>query len=419
MSAVRVTADPGARSSAQPLLNPSGPFNSLQTCDTVTLDWSEGMLDNFTRRLGCLALLSALGFGAGSAVAGECDHLAQLAQQSAGYYRNSGDQRHWTAAQNYQNAYNACVSTVRRYTAPAPTGYDYANQALTGFTAILGILSDLNSLEDGRADDRGRAEEIAKIEEEQRELVRRQEEDMARALRAAADLRRRLKIQRQRDLAAAEAQRERCAEENPFGGSAAAQCGKTGATVASPFASAGSGIGVSPFASAGSGIGKSPFSTSNGGAPENPFQRVENEAVAHLNADPTYNPLYDSVNNVECPVLFVDGCVTDGVRAMLHLIEKHDGDTIAALRDAQSVAQGEDPLEFVISQEQYELIASGEATYEQIEAANRESFMAALMPYLESQLSSYRSDPDAQNALLRARLRNLDPEALSGIELPE
>ena len=301
-------------------------------------------------RLFCgLAIGAALVLAAPPVLAGECDYLARLAQQSASYYRNSGGQHHRAAARNYQNSYNACVNSVRRRTAPAARRG--SGGVGTMFDPLVDALGIFNSLQNDSAGNRARSranqQRVREQEERQRAIVRRNEEDIRRRMKAAAEQRRRQEAERrrqeaewERQRAAAEALRKRCLEKNPFGGGAASACGKKQTASA-----------TNPFA-------KKPGS-------ENPFARVNNPDFTARN-EPREKPIFDSVNGVECPVLFVSGCVPDGVWEMMRRIKQNDGDIIKTLRAAQLAAGGTDPYEYVITQEQYERLGCGEVTYEEI-----------------------------------------------------
>lgn len=315
-----------------------------------------------TLRRAVTGVLFLIPFGAH---AGECDYLAKIAQETAALYRNSGDNFHRGSAQNYQNAYNACVNTVRQRFPLQPTAGATQQNALAAFGAFVGVLGSLNTLESSRAHARPRAAEIERELDRQREQVRQQEDELRKILQAAQQRQR----QEAERLAALQAdERSRCATRNPFGN--ARGCPNSGIPSHSPFAT--SGTASSPG---------SPFSRVN-----SPAERSEPSVAEKL--------MYDSVNKVACPDGISKRCMADDWRRALASIADHNGNLANALRAARYTAP--DVSRYLITVEQYERIGRGEISYEDVEVENVERFANDLMRRLDRELAEIPSDPEAE-----------------------
>lgn len=352
--------------------------------------------------------LATLAWLPASAVAGECDQLANLAQQTAALYSRSGDPAHRAAAQNYRSGYNACVNSSRA-SAPSYGGGDRAGAALGALGAMMGILGTLNSGDGG-----ARQREIEQYEREQaarreleRDLRRIQEEHEAEQREEAARLaeEERQRQEQARRHAAEEADRQaRCAAPNRFGSRAAAGCDVSGAPAPSPFRTCpkplssgcdwGNGGPGGPTAEP-----SSRFATQSGGEGDTKSRFAQRAPASPgpapaLAAGAAANAMYDSVRKVPCPDGIAQGCIADGWRQALAAIAEHDGNLAEAIRAARYKAP--DYSLYAITTEQYERLGRGEATFEEIQDENLDRFADDLMRRLESQMAVLRSDPETR-----------------------
>ena len=288
-------------------------------------------------------------------VAGECDRIAEVARQNAALYRNSGDPHHWAAAQAQQNGYNACVNSVRQHAASvgASSGgkLDAAMATLQALESLANALGEVNRLKQAKANARAIEAQLAR----ERELVRQNELEMQRLLAEAAE--------RQRVAEAeAAALKERCISKNPFGGSAAHDCGGEQLAAASPF-----------------------------GATKNPFARID--IPARESALPA-----GKSGPGDCPTteLFADGCMDDGFRQALTAMGQSDG-TQQTASDASLIEAHLRELaayNAVPSQEQLERLARGEVTYAQVlEENNQQGTPAQQEQRIAALVEAWRNNP--------------------------
>ena len=296
-----------------------------------------------------------------AAVAGECDRIAEVARQNAALYRDSGDPHHRAAAEAQQNGYNACVNSVRQHAASVGSrsllqevgiqvGTAVATELATrALQSLMGELGKVNRLENNNANARAIEAQLAR----ERELVRQNELEMQRLLAAAAE--------RQR-VAEAAALKERCISKNPFGGSAAHDCGGEQLAAASPF-----------------------------GATKNPFARID--IPARESALPA-----GKSGSGDCPTteLFADGCMDDGFRQALTAMGQSDG-TQQTASDASLVEAHLRELaayNAVPSQEQLERLARGEVTYAQVlEENNQQGTPAQQEQRIAALVEAWRNNP--------------------------
>lgn len=316
------------------------------------------------------------------AIASQCASLARLAQQSAAYYRSSGDEHHSTAARNYQNAYNGCVSATRQRTSAA-IGRT-AHGAMSAFNVTLNVLGVFSSLSRGDAERKAREHAVAEESRRQEELVRQQEIELQRELKAArqaqeakerqARLREQERLREQARLAALATLRSRCAKSNPFGRDVA-EC--------EPFTA-----GTSPFATPDAASGNA-FAVSDNDAPD--WDRGRHRGNT-----------FDSVKGVDCPDMFVRGCIPDGWRQMLSRLEHdHGGDINAALvaaYDRQQAAYKAGILYTnALSESQYRRLGTGEATFADIEREiNALDLEPVTLGSLLQKLAEIENDPNTK-----------------------
>lgn len=328
------------------------------------------------------SVLTCLLMTASPVHAGQCSELARLAQQSAAHYRNSGNQHHYAAARNYQNAYNGCVNAVRQRTS-AVTGRQ-GSGATSAFDITMNVLSTLNSLSKGAREQRDYERAVAEEARRQEELVRRQEAELQRELEAARraleERERQARERERQQRAEAAALSSRCAKANPFGRDSSACDGQH--------------TGPSPFAKAESGA-DSPFARSDNSKPDWDAGRRKGGS-------------YDSVNGIDCLEMFVRGCIPDSWRQMLaRLQDDHNGDINAALLaayDRQQAAQSDASLYSVAyTESQYRRLGTGDATYEDIERENSTfDFEPVTLSSLEAKLAEIENDPETKRQFQKA-----------------
>jgi hypothetical protein len=333
------------------------------------------------------------------AQSGPCDSLQQLANQTAGYYRGSGDAAHRAAAQNYQNAYSACVNNTRQQATRPGNNSGAMFNALSG---MLGILGSMNS--GGDSAERFQAEQAARDEAARLEQEARAQAEQVARIEAEQAQYRAERAERER-LAVADT-RARCSARNSFGTSSGCP-ESSGPLPTSPFRpcprpmSSGcdwSGTGApsqqksdnaSRFASRPSEPLASPGTT-----PPPARRAAPPPAAAGDNQ-------YDSVLKVKCPGGVQPGCIADDWRRGFALLAQH-GKMVPKYKPP-------DFSQLVISTEQYERIGRGEATFEEVEDENYSTWInnytANLVADLEKRLAEIREDPEALRVIERLKPR--------------
>ncbi len=326
--------------------------------------------------------VAVLTVGGSPAEAGQCTQLAQLAQQSAAYYRNSGDQHHYAAARNYQNAYNGCVGAIRQK-AQAVTGQTLGGST-NAFDITMNVLGTLNSWSKGDQRRRAYEREIAAETQRQQDLVRQQEAELQRQLKAA---------RLAQEKAASEA-RERARQEQIENARLRSRCAKN-----NPF-------GRNSDSCADYQNSDSPFARRNPGA-NNPFASVSNDTPDWERGRRGHST-YDSVNGVDCPEMFLRGCVPDSWRQMLARLDRDfNGDINAALLaayDRQQAAQSSALLYMdTLTADQYRRLGTGEASFADIALERSQmDFEPVSLSSLEAKLAEIDNDPTVKQAFQKA-----------------
>jgi hypothetical protein len=241
--------------------------------------------------------LLAMGLAAGAAQADQCDQLHQLAQQTAALGR---DPAHIAAAQNYQNAYIACVNSQR---AARATPRGNSGGALGNMPGLLGPSDTPN--EGGNGGYSPGSQDAARLEQERQARERAEQEQQA---------------ERDRQAALEADRRARCAMSNKFGNSS------------------------------GCGSDARPFKNGNGGS---------GSRFASALSQPADSIAYDSVRKTACPDGISRSCISDDWRAILTRIKKSGGRIIIPAHPSDPKY-----YVGVFSSEQYERIGRGEITWQ-------------------------------------------------------